>query len=241
MRVEPAAALAYVLPRIGARVVPFGARADLVFAWHTGTYLSPADAARLPTTAINRACVDISKSTVDTAWAAASSYSISVDPTSFEGQMVVKPEGNGVRGGHIVRGPIADRRAGFVYQMLVDCLIGDRIETTRPMVFGGRLLVVYHKRRAAQDWFAGLEQVAVVAPADCYSSEEVGTLVRFCALIGMDYGELDVVRDSHSRLIYVVDANRTPIKPRGLAVADEDAAFAPLANALRALLPVTAD
>jgi len=92
------------------------------------------------------------------------------------------------------------------------------------------------KRRTSNE-----DAVAVVAPADCYSSEEVGTLVRFCALIGMDYGELDVVRDSHSRLIYVVDANRTPIKPRGLAVADEDAAFAPLANALRALLPVTAD
>ena len=56
------------------------------------------------------------------------------------------------------------------------------------------------------------------------------------ARIGLDYGELDVLRDDASGLVYVVDANRTPIRPRGLARADEDAAFGPLAEGLRELL-----
>jgi hypothetical protein len=61
-------------------------------------------------------------------------------------------------------------------------------------------------------------------------------LLRFCAAIALDYGELDVLRDNDSGRIYVVDANRTPIRPRGLAAADEDAAFGPLAAALQARL-----
>jgi hypothetical protein len=108
------------------------------------------------------------------------------------------------------------------------------------MIFRGRVLVVYEKWRAAPDWFAGKEQVAVRAPSECYSPDEIDAVIAFCARIGMDYGELDVVRDADSGLIYVVDANRTPIRPRGLAVSDEDAAFEPLAQALQAVLPVRA-
>jgi hypothetical protein len=241
MRLEPTSAVAHVVARLGARIAPFGTDADLVFAWHTGTYLSPKDVARLPADALNRGCVDISKSTVDQAWAKAAGYSISVDPTTFEGRMVVKPEANGVRGGRIVNAPIGESKRGFVYQRLVDCQVGDRIETTRPMIFRGALLVVYQKSRAKDDWFAGIERVAVAAAADCFSAEEMDALLRFCTLIGMDYGELDVVRDSKSGLIYVVDANRTPIRPRGLLASDDDAAFEQLTAELHALLPVRAD
>lgn len=69
-----------------------------------------------------------------------------------------------------------------------------------------------------------------------FADAEQGALLEFCARIGLDYGELDVLRDNDSGTIYVVDANRTPIRPRGLTKADEDAAFGPLAEALRARL-----
>ena len=67
---------------------------------------------------------------------------------------------------------------------------------------------------------------------DVLSPAEQGQLLQFANDLGMDYGELDVLRDEGSGLIYVVDANRTPIRPRGLKRQDEDAALGPLAEAL---------
>lgn len=234
MRLEPTAAIAHVLARLGVRVVDFGAPAELSFAWHTGTWVSSDAVTRLPAGAINRACVDIAKSTVDRAWAEASGYSIAVDPLSYRGQIVIKPDENGVRGGKVVEGPIQNVRPGRVYQRLIDSRRDGRILSLRPMVFDGRILVVYTKARAEPHWFAGREDVGVVAPVDVFSAAEREQLLRFCAVLGLEYGELDVLRDNESGLIYVVDANRTPIRPRGLAAADEDAAFGPLAAALEA-------
>ena len=236
MRLEPTAAVAHVLARLGVRICDFGAPAHLTFAWHTGTYVVPAVVARLPEGAINRACVDIAKSIVDRIWAEVAGYSIAVDPLTYRGQMVVKPDENGVRGGRVVQGPLTGTGPRTVYQRLVDSRAEGRIRTLRPMVFDGRILVVYTKARPEPNWFMGREEVRVVAADDVLSSDEQALLLRFCDAIALDYGELDVLRDNDSGRIYVVDANRTPIRPRGLAVADEDAAFGPLASALASKL-----
>jgi hypothetical protein len=234
MRIGPTAALAHVVGRLGVRIADFGTPVELVVAWETGTWLPASAVARLPSSALNRACVDISKNTVDRVWSEVSGHSISVDPLSWQGPLVVKPVINGVRGGRIVAGPLAHRRADVVYQRLIDCRLDGRVHTLRPMVFEGRLLVVYEKRRAAADWFSGREEVAVRRGDEVLSRAEQEQLLRFSRALGLDYGELDVVRDNGSGLIYAVDANRTPIRPRGLAPADEDAAFGPLAQALAA-------
>ena len=231
MRIGPTAAVAHVLARMPARIVEFGAAAELVIAWDTGTWLTAAAAERLPSAALNRACVDISKTTVDRAWSEVSGYSINVDPLTWTGQMVVKPDLNGVRGGRIVTGPLGSRRARTVYQRFVDCRLDGRVHTLRPMVYEGRMLVVYEKWRAAEDWFSGPEEVAVRRPDDVLSRAEQEHLLHFAQALGLDYGELDVVRDNASGLIYAVDANRTPIRPRGLRQRDDDAAFGPLAEA----------
>jgi hypothetical protein len=230
------AAVAYVMARLGARVVGFGHPADLTLAWETGTWITPADARRLPLAAINRGCVDISKTTVDRLWAEAAGYSIAVDPLTFDGPIVVKPDRNGVRGGRIVNGPVRARERGFVYQRLVDCREGDEIHTTRPAIIAGRIVVVYEKRRQYPEWFAGREKVKMAHADDVYSADEQVALLRFCSSIGMEYGELDVVRDKGSGLIYVVDANRTPVRPKGLPVECEDEAFGPMAAAFAELL-----
>ena len=232
MRLEPSAAMAHALTRVGARIVGFGAPADMVVAWETGTWLPARAAERLPGSALNRGCTDISKMTVDRLWTHFAGYSISVDPLTWQGPLVVKPDVNGVRGGRIMAGPLISRRAGRVYQRLIDCVVNGRVGTIRPMVFGGRILAVYEKWRADGDRFSGPEEVVVRAADELLSSAEQRQLLQFAAALGMDYGELDVLRDQESRLIYVVDANRTPIKPRGLKAEDEDAAFGPLAEAL---------
>lgn len=232
MRIEPAAALAHVVRRLAIRIVDFGTPADLTVAWETGTWLSARAADRLPVAALNRGCVDISKSTVDRVWADVSGHSISVDPLIWEGQLVIKPIENGVRGGRIVSGRLSARSPGVVYQRLVDCRLDGRVHTLRPVVFDGRMLHVYEKRRQLSDWFSGREEVGLRRPDDVFTALEQAWLLRLAGELHLDYGEIDVVRDEPSGLIYAVDVNRTPIRPRGLLARDEDAAFGPLAEAL---------
>jgi hypothetical protein len=236
MRLEPTAALAHVLPRVGARIAPFPGRADLTVAWHTGTWISRDDVDRLPAHALNRACADISKRTVDEAWATAAGYSISVDPTTYRGTMVVKPLENAVRGGRIVEGPIGSPRANLVYERLVDSRIGDRIHSTRAMVARGKIVVAYDRWRPYPHWFRGPEETLPGDPERLYSSEERETLVGFAALIGLEFGEIDVLRDNDSGLVYAVDANRTPVRPRSLAREHDDAVFGPMSEAFAELL-----
>jgi len=55
--------------------------------------------------------------------------------------------------------------------------------------------------------------VSLFSPADVLASHEVELCRNFCREIGLDYGELDVLRDRKDGQIYIVDANNTPAGP----------------------------
>ena len=236
MRAEPTAALAHVLPRLGLRIAPFPGKADLTVAWHTGTWVAPGDLERLPDGALNRRCSDISKGAVDAAWAQAAGYSIAVDPQAWHGRLVIKPQANAVRAGRIVDGPLPETRTDVVYERLVDSRTGDRIHSTRAMVAAGKVILAYDRYRPYPNWFRGPEETTPVPPGDLYSAQEQAVLVRFAQAIGLEFGEIDVVRDNESGLIYGIDANRTPVRPRSLPAKYDDAVFGPLSEAFSQFL-----
>jgi len=236
MRLEPTAAIAHVLPRIGARIAPFAGEANLTVAWHTGTWLDKRHVERLPENALNRDCSDISKRTVDELWARAAGYSIAVDPETWRGPLVIKPLENAVRGGRIVDGPFARPRSDLVYERLVDSRVGERIASTRAMVACGRIILAYQRWRPDPHWFRGPEVTVPAEPETLYSTAELDALMRFAGLIGLDFGEIDVVRDNESGLIYAVDANRTPVRPRSLPAEYDDLVFGRMSDAFGELL-----
>lgn len=239
--------MALILPRVGARIGHSPRTDQLTLAWDTGTWFSPRASRRLPETAINLRCLDISKTTVDALWAKAAGYSISIDPLVAEGPFVVKPDLNGKHAGRIVEGPLARREPGMVYQRLVDGRPPDgrasggrasdsRILQMRVVIVGSRIILTYGKWRPYPKWFSGTE-ITLPRPSDEFlSAAEQELLLRFAASIGLEYGELDTLRDRESGLIYVVDANRTPVRPRGLAENLYDDAFGPQADALSDIL-----
>jgi hypothetical protein len=237
MRPEPNTSIAYVIRRLGARIAFAPSDTGLNVAWDTGTWFSRRARQPLPATALNVRCVDISKSTVDRIWADVAGYSIAVDPLTTTGPMVVKPDQNGTRGGRVVQGPLARRAAGTVYQRVVDTRVGDRVLQIRPVILRGEIVLVYEKWRPYPRLFQGPELTVPKSVADFFSDAEAELLLRFAEQIGLDYGELDVVRDGPDGLIYVVDANRTPVRPKGLPVDSEDEAFGPQAEAFSRLLP----
>lgn len=236
MRPGPNSSMVHILSRFPVRIGHSAAGGQPTFAWDTGTWFSPADAARLPADAINRRCLDIAKSTVDRIWGEVAGYSITVEPLEYSGEMVEKPDLNGMHAGRVVSGPLHGTREGMVYQRLIDSRADDgRILQLRAVIIDSRIVFTYAKWRPYPQWFKGTELTEPRPSPELLSADEASVLLRFADAIGLEYGELDILRDQDGR-IYVVDANRTPVRPKGLPLAAEDAAFEPQAQALARLI-----
>ena len=208
-----------VAAELGLRIVR-SRRGDglLTVAWHDVTFVRPAAVASLPAPTLNARCLDISKSTVDQLWREVSGRGLSLDPLTTSGPMVVKSEENATHDGRIITGTIQERQTGFVYQRLVDTRVGDHFAYLRPVILDGRIVLTYHKRQPLDDRF-GSHPRTWIAERDVFSVEEEKALLDLAARIGLDYGEIDVLRDADGE-IYVVDVNKTPSRPLNISDAE---------------------
>jgi hypothetical protein len=238
-RPQPIAPICRILERLGMRIA-FEPRADQpMIAWETDTWFAPRLARRLPDDAINGRCLDVSKSRVAGAWAKVSGYPLAVDPTQTHGPMVEKPEENARHGGRLVDGPLARPRRGHVYQRLVDSRIGDQIHQLRAIVMGGAIVLAYEKWRPDPMWFTGTQLTVPHAASEIFSAPEQALVLAMAAEMGVDYAEIDVLRDEPTGLIYVVDVNRTPARPHNLPEADQKKVYDIQAEGFLDLLRVT--
>lgn len=168
--------------------------------------------------AINGRCTDISKSRVEQVFAEVFGYGTLVDPSKHHGPMVEKSEINAAHDGRIVEGP-TEAKPGKVYQRLIDNSAGaDHVLDLRPCIVGNQIPFVYKKVRPLSSRFSNDNtRITYCRANDVFSDDEQGKLVRFAKLIGLDIGELDVLRDKDGRL-YVVDVAKTPHSPGDKAV-----------------------
>jgi len=160
---------------------------------------------------INLRCTDISKKRVDAVHKEVFGYSASVDPLVYEGECVEKSNENGKADGVLVQCPLEEARKGCVYQIRVNCQVDDEfVDEMRTPVFGRTIpfILVKYKRLSAPFSYSVKGSIAEVDA--CMSPEEVEKVLRFCELIGLDFGELDILRDRTDNRIYIVDANNTP-------------------------------
>jgi len=227
-----------VLRLAGGRVIDDPAAADVFFQFEdstTGEKLSPSPQTRARL--LNFGATDVSKSRVGAAFEEAFGYSLSVDPATHNGPAVEKSEMNGAHDGRIVTCPMPPR-ADRVYQRVVDNRCASRpghVEDMRTPTVDGRPPVVFLKRRGVAERFANANsEVILLRPEDVYSSEELAGISRFCRLLGLDWGGLDVLRDAGDGRIYIVDANKTDMgPPTALPLADKLKATRILAQAFR--------
>jgi hypothetical protein len=139
-----------------------------------------------------------------------------VDPLAYYGPCVEKSNRNARHDGHIVFAPAAAPRAGAVYQRLINNAVReDLVEDIRVPVINGTVPFAYLKYRSIAARFDSNRNLAVrlCAAEDVLSAAEIRNIGRFTRSIGLDYGELDVLRDRDDGRIYVVDANKTPAGP----------------------------
>jgi len=66
------------------------------------------------------------------------------------------------------------------------------------------------KTRSREARFLTFHSAKLRETDDVLSKDEQAKILQFCRAIGLDYGELDVLRDNGDGRIYVVDANNTP-------------------------------
>jgi hypothetical protein len=205
-------------------------RAGPQIAWQKDTWLRPSDQAKLPAYAINRACSDVSKSRVDALWASVAGYSLSVDPLVTAGPMVVKSEKNARHDWRLVNGPLRKREAGMVYERFIDGIVGERYVQTRPVIMRGQIPLAYSVHFPMQHWRAEADTFPLKI-SDAYSAAEVDLILAFAAAIGLEYGELDVLRETATGRLFVIDANPTPVRPHHIAADDEASMLRQMADA----------
>lgn len=169
---------------------------------------------------INIKSLDISKSKVDKDFVEVFGYSSLVDPATYTGLMVKKNELNAAHDGKIVQGPVF-AEPGFVYQKLIsNNYNGSLVADMRIPVINGIIPLVFIKYKTIETrfdifrkWHHKLKNVEVHSPESLLTPDEIEKLIVFCRKSGLDYGELDVLRDCDDGRIYVVDVNNTPTGP----------------------------
>jgi hypothetical protein len=138
-------------------------------------------------------------------------YSITIDPRYHKGILVEKSDENGLHDGRIIQGPLASPRDDCVYQKFIDTQVDDEfVDQLRLPIFNGNIPFALIKYKRISNPFACSEWGSWAEVSDHLTREEVILIQKFCTEIGLDYGELDVLRDRTEGRIYIVDANKTP-------------------------------
>lgn len=196
---------------------------DLVVYWHDTTYRHHDSVIKNFSEkgpVINLKCTDISKSLVEKVFNEVFGYSSVVNPKTFTGLMVKKNEINASHDGIIVQGPLSPDE-GFIYQKVINNEYDKHfVVDIRLPVINGKMIFGYLKYKSIESRFASFpknmlnsKEPEVLPIEDLLTEEEMRAIATFCKRIGLDYGELDVLRDNDDKKIYIIDVNNTPTGP----------------------------
>ena len=190
---------------------------DLVFNWEDTTFrkeypLLKELSEHYPI--INLRCRDISKQHVETVFQEVFGYGSFVDPTTHQGVCVQKNDLNAKHDGRLIQCPIKETQPGYIYQKLLSFEMDDNLVADyRIPIFGTIIpfLAIRYKQPATR--FTHAVRVSVVDPTELLSKEELDNIRLFCQKIGLQYGELDMIRNKEDGRLYILDANNTPWSP----------------------------
>lgn len=139
---------------------------------------------------------------------------MAIDPLTFHGRSVQKSNMNFAHDGRIVDCPVKEKDPGTVYERAINNVYGDFVQDIRIPIVGRSLPFAYLKYRFLRERFTNnARRIKRVPIGTVLSEKEQENTVRFTREIGLDFGELDALRDQDNGLLYIVDANKTPGGP----------------------------
>ncbi|MEM9597810.1 MAG: hypothetical protein AAGD06_26320 [Acidobacteriota bacterium] len=223
----PAGKFALLCELGGFRVVRDPTRPfDLAIKWYGETY-TPNDRvldelSRI-TQVVNLGCCDISKRRVEEVHREIFGYGLVVDPQTHRGICVRKANLNAQLRESLVQCPLAagdgdsgdGHGDGFVYQRLVVTpREPEEYEEYRVPITGGEIPCVVIKRRPLSERFDRCAGYAILAEADeVFSADERSRILELCRVFGLDFGDLDILRERDDGRLHVIDVNPTPGGP----------------------------
>jgi hypothetical protein len=159
-------------------------------------------------------CTDISKKRVDAISTPIFGRSLMIDPLTYSGECLMKSDINSAKDAKVIMCPIAEVHSGYVYQRIVNNRMGSLGQDIRVPIIGGKIPFVYLIYERIKNRFFGISvHVEMAETSDVLSSAELKNLICFCEEFGLDYGELNVLRDGEDGFLYVLDANNTLTGP----------------------------
>jgi hypothetical protein len=166
---------------------------------------------------LNARCSDISKRRMQETFAKVFPYPLAIVPLTYKGSAVCKGDENAAHDGYIIECPIAEKQPGRVYEVLIDNSISDDVvQDIRVSIVGNQMPLAYLKRRWKHQRFANTNfEVKIVDVESATSAAERALILSFAREIGLDFGELDTLRDRSTGRLYIVDAAKTPFGPPG--------------------------
>lgn len=189
---------------------------------------------------LNSRCGDISKERVGKVFLESFGYNLSIDPRTYKGRYIKKSDLNDKKNAEMVEKP-SEPEKGFVYQKFIDNQTDkDSATDIRTFIFGDTIPFTLYRKRSIHDRFKDDTVVATRVETDAaFTKAEQAAIIRFCKAFGLDYGELDVLRDNKDGKIYIVDVNNTPSGPRSgvhMKREDYDRFVAELAGAFEGMI-----
>ena len=221
---------------LGVRLTRAAERPHLAIAWQDTTVRTvPLDGGRRHAGYfLNSRCPDIGKDRVERVFESVFGYASCVDPTTYEGSCVRKSILNATHDGVVITCPITAVEPGFVYQRLINNQAGDtrHVVDLRAVLYRDTIPLVLLKYRPLAIRFANRNAWVTLASADdVWSPEEQKRIRRFAAEMGLDFCNLDILRDNDTRSLYIVDVNTTAFGPtQELSPRDKRRALAILAE-----------
>ncbi|BDX05396.1 hypothetical protein [Planctobacterium marinum] len=188
---------------------------DAAVLWEDKTFLEVPEVLQeiaLSKPVINIGCTDISKQHVENTIYRLFGQTTFVDPTTYRGKCIFKPDGNAVRHGFVVDCPVEKIQQDWVYQRIIETREnGLQIEYRIPVILGEIPLVYVSQRDYPTSDIRQCKRhkLTPMPATEVLSPQEIQNMLCFSREIGMDMGELDVMRCKHDGQLYIIDANKT--------------------------------
>jgi hypothetical protein len=163
---------------------------------------------------VNEHCNDVSKVKVEHVFQEIFGYGTFVDPELHQGFCVMKSDENTTHDGQVVKCPIRGKMKDAVYQKVINNTVGNDVLDLRVPIVRDKVPFVYLKYRPLSSRFSNRNARVMISSADSvFSDHDMIGILKFVQKFGLDYGELDILRDGDDGRIYIVDVNNTPSGP----------------------------
>ena len=164
---------------------------------------------------INLFLVDTAKGFVAESFETHFGYGYHVDPTTFNGYCISKHNGNGTKSCFFLKCPIEanDIFKDHSYQKIIDYTDkkdpNTLYELRIPIVGGIIPCVLFKTRNRGLRFTSKNRSIQIVNPLKYLTEQECQKIITYCRYIGLEMGEIDVLRSHEDGQIYIIDVNNT--------------------------------